>query len=216
MTTIDSRATSPQLDSTELDSPELDSTELTHTAFDRTSADVDSFTDTLDLRDVALAYAPSNRYIPSHVWFRTIDTLSPTKTIGLGRTNTTLIMPTIVQTDAATPYAGFDRTVTPSRNPVAQAHFEPGAYGNTSPATYVISFAVETFGPVTFTVQGLSFLPGVSGLGSRVVNGTASISVAYSSLPANQPVYAYIEQTAGARWNWYSTRISYPPIVLQP
>ncbi|MFM9921116.1 hypothetical protein [Lacisediminihabitans sp. H27-G8] len=210
MTTIDSRAVTPKFDDTGLDKTELD-----HTAFDRTSADVDSFTDTLDLRDVALAYTPSNRYIPSHVWFRTIETLSPTKTIGLGRTNTTLIMPTIVQTDAATPYAGFDRTVTSSRNPTAQVHFEPGAYGATTPATYVISFAVETSGPVTFTVQGLSFLPGVSGLGSRVVNGTQSISVVYSNLPANQPVYAYIEQTAGGHWNWYSTRISYPPIVLQ-
>ncbi|QNE46638.1 hypothetical protein F1C58_06765 [Glaciihabitans sp. INWT7] len=211
MTTIDSRAETPDLDHTELDRTELD-----HTRFDRTSADVDSFADTLDLRDVALPYTPSNRYIPWHLWFRTIDTLSPTKTIGLGRTNTTLIMPTIVQTDAATPYAGFERALTPSRNPTAQVHFEPGAYGATSPATYVISFAVETSGPVTFTVQGLSFLPGVSGLGTRVVNGTQSISIVYSNLPATQPVYAYIEQTAGGRWNWYSTRISYPPIVLQP
>jgi hypothetical protein len=190
--------------------------ELEHTAFDKTSADVMSFPDTLDLRDIARRYDPSDRFIPSHVWFRTIELLSPTKTIGLGRTNTTLIMPTIVQTDAATPYAGFDRSVTPSRNPVAQAHFEPSAYGNTTPATYVISFAVETSGPVTFNVQGMSFLPGVSGLGSRVVNGTASISVVYSNLAASQPVYAYIEQTAGAHWNWYSTRISYPPLVLQP
>ncbi|CAN5426109.1 hypothetical protein BH10ACT4_BH10ACT4_03350 [soil metagenome] len=190
--------------------------ELEHTAFDKTAADVMSFPDTLDLRDIARRYDPSDRFIPSHVWFRTIEVLSPTKTIGLGRTNTTLIMPTIVQTDAATPYAGFDRSVTPSRNPVAQAHFEPGAYGNTTPATYVISFAVETSGPVTFTVQGMSFLPGVSGLGSRVVNGTASISVVYSNLAASQPVYAYIEQTAGGHWNWYSTRISYPPLVLQP
>jgi hypothetical protein len=189
--------------------------ELDHTAFDKTAADVNSFPDTLDLRDIALAYSPSNHYIPSHVWFRTIDTLSPNKTVGLGRTNTTLIMPTIVQTDAATPYAGFDREVTPSRNPAAQVHFEPSAYGNTAPATFVISFAVETSGPVTFNVQGLSFLPGVSGLGSVVVNGAKSISVVYSNLASNQPVYALIEQTAGANWNWYSTRISYPPLVLQ-
>ena len=186
-----------------------------HTAFDTTAADVSSFPDSLDLRDIALRYTPTTHFIPSHVWFRTIDTLGPTKTVGLGRTNTTLIMPTIVQTDAATPHAGFDRTVTPGRNPAAQVHFDPGAYGNASPATYVISFAVETSGPVTFTVAGLSVLPGVSGLGSRVVDGAQSISVVYANLAPDQPVYAVIEQTAGAHWNWYSTRISYPPLVLQ-
>jgi len=37
------------------------------------------------------------------------ETLSATKTVGRGRTNLTIIVPTIVQIDAATPRATFDR-----------------------------------------------------------------------------------------------------------
>lgn len=184
--------------------------------FDRTSADITTFPDTLDLRDLATKYNPADRFIPSHFWYRTFETLSPVKTVGLGRTNVTLIMPTIVQTDATTPYAGFDRTATPSRNPSAGIHFLPSAYGNTSATTYVVSFSIETFGPVTLTVSAPTFIGGVSGAGQRVVDGSASVSVVFANLAPNQPVYVSLDQTAGAQWNWYSTRISYPPIVLQP
>lgn len=38
-----------------------------------------------------------------------VETLSPAKTFGRGRTNLTLIRPTILQLDATPPYAGFDR-----------------------------------------------------------------------------------------------------------
>ncbi len=186
-----------------------------HTEFDHTSADVSTFPDTLDLRDLAQKYDPSERFVPSVVWYRTIETLSPVKTVGLGRTNVTLIMPTIVQTDATTPYAGFDRRATPNRNPVAQVHFLPAAYGNTAPATYVVSFSIETTGPVTFTVSAPTFIGGVSGAGSRSVDGATNVSVVFSQLAPTQPVYVALEQTTGAQWNWYSTRIAYPPFVLQ-
>src|ERR1044072_6641627 len=46
--------------------------------------------------------------------FFSIETVTCTKTIGLGRTNLTIIRPTIVQIDQATPRASFDRRVTPS------------------------------------------------------------------------------------------------------
>src|SRR5689334_16054592 len=62
----------------------------------------------------------------------TIEMLSPTKTIGRGRTNLTLVSPTILQTDATTPYAGFGRGT-------VSVHFEPIAYGITSVATYIMT-----------------------------------------------------------------------------
>jgi hypothetical protein len=192
------------------------STSADFAEFDRTSADIRTFPDTLDLRDLAEKYNPAELFVPSHFWYRTFETLSPTKTVGLGRTNVTLIMPTILQTDATTPYAGFDPAQTPTRKPSAGIHFIPSAYGNTSAATYVVSFSIETFGPVTFTVSAPTFIGGVSGAGSRVVNGTASVSVVFANLAPNQPVYVSLDQTAGVGWNWYATRISYPPIVLQP
>ena len=80
------------------------------------------------------------------IFWTAIETLTPTRTIGKGRTGLTLIRPTILQTDAATPYAGFDRRESPNRNPAVSVHFNPGAYGATGPGTYVFTFAVEAFG----------------------------------------------------------------------
>jgi len=83
------------------------------------------------------------------VWpFVPIEVLSPIKTVGRGRTNLTLVSPTILQTDATTPYAGFgqgDGTVS--------VHFEPIAYGITSVATYIMVFSIQTFGSANFTLS---------------------------------------------------------------
>lgn len=184
------------------------------TEFDHTVADLSTFGDDIDLRALAIDATAAEFRLPPPFWFRTIETLTPAKTVGLGRTNVTLIMATIVQTDAATPYAGFDRQSTPTRNPVAQVHFLPSAYGAVGPATYVVTFSIETSGPSTFTVAAPS-IGEVSGTGSKSVNGRVGISVVFSNLSPGQPVYAYIEQTSGATWNWYATRISYPPLVVQ-
>jgi hypothetical protein len=79
-------------------------------------------------------------------FFIAIETLSPAKTVGLGETNLTIIMSTIVQLDAATPYASFDLTQTPSRNPTIQMHFYPAAYGITGTGNYIMEFRIESFG----------------------------------------------------------------------
>jgi hypothetical protein len=64
-----------------------------------------------------------------------IEMLTPTKTVGRGRTNLTLIA-TIFQTDATVPRASFDLR-NQARRPVAQMHFQPSGYGITSVATYI-------------------------------------------------------------------------------
>ena len=145
-------------------------------------------------------------------FFVPIETLGPTKTVGKGRTNLTIIRPTILQADATTPYVGFDRRESPSRNPAMQMHFEPGAYGITSAATYVMVFAIECFGQSTFNLNGGPVAP--SNAGTKVVNGKASVSLVFQNVQPSQPVFGYIEQTAGEAWNCYSVRARYPSLVF--
>lgn len=149
------------------------------------------------------------------LFFNTIDTLSPTKTVGKGRTNTTIIAPTIVQTDAATPMATFDRTVIKFRNPIIQIHFEPGAYGITSVSDYVITFFIQVFGQGTFNLQGFASTGTVVNAGAKTLRNQTSVSLIFQNLQPTQQTFAFLEQTAGPFWNWFSTRISFPPIIIQ-
>src|SRR4051812_49059679 len=82
--------------------------------FDERTIDLAKFQSDVAANDwkQLLAVAPSIPVFPLP-----IDTLRATRTIGRGRTNVTIIVPTIVQTDATTPSASFDRRVTTSRNP---------------------------------------------------------------------------------------------------
>ena len=148
------------------------------------------------------------------IFWNTIETLSATRTVGKGRTNLTLINATILQTDATSPYAGFDRTVTPNRNPVSQIHFEPSAYGITGTGTYYIAFTIDAGASATFSIQGYAGPGTVVNAGSRTVSGRKVLTLILKNVPANQQVYAFIEQTAGNAWSWYATEIQFPPLVI--
>lgn len=148
------------------------------------------------------------------IFWAPIDFLSPVHTVGKERTNLTLIRPTILQTDAVTPYAGFDRQESPTRNPAVSIHFEPAAYGITGVGTYVCTFTVESGGPVTLNASGYAASGTVVGAGPRSVNGKQTVSLTLKNLPAYGG-WAAIEQTAGAGWVWYSARIAYPPLVFE-
>jgi hypothetical protein len=145
-----------------------------------------------------------------------IETLSCTKTVGLGRTNLTIIVPTIVQVDAAVPRASFDRRATPSRNPIIQMHFEPSAYGITSVATYIMQFTIETFGQATFNLAGFAGSGTLANNGTKVLNGQVKVSLIMKDVPPAQQTFGFLEQTAGGAWNWFSTQVRFPPIVLSP
>lgn len=143
-----------------------------------------------------------------------IDTLSVTHPVGHGRTNLTLIQPTIVQTDAPSAYASFDRSINPARNPAVSVHFEPDAYGITTTRDYVITFYLDAPAPCTFSVTQYG-AASAGGLGSRTISGQHTISVVMNGLPAAQQCYAAIEQTAGQSWSWYRTVIGPPPLVFE-
>ncbi|GAA4055514.1 hypothetical protein [Agromyces indicus] len=146
----------------------------------------------------------------------TLEVISPTRTIGRGRTNLTLIRPTILQTDAAEPFAGFDLRESPNRNPAVSVHFRPSAYGATGVATYVFTFAVDAPTRAHFTPGGYAGSGTVDAAGSIRFSGRRAITVILRDVPPGLDASASIEQTDGASWSWFSTRISLPPIVIGP
>src|SRR5215210_5386235 len=122
--------------------------------YDKEKIDFTRFKPDIAEKDWKAVLTPVRLAGVTSAYFLPIETLTPAKTVGLGRTNLTIIMPTIVQTDAATPYAGFDRQTTPSRNPTISMHFEPGAYGVGASATFLMAFAIDVAGQSTFTLGG--------------------------------------------------------------
>ena len=148
--------------------------------------------------------------------FLTIDTLSVTRTVGSGRTNLTFIRPVIVQADAAAPFASFDRQVSPSGNPAISMHFEPKAYGITSVSSFLMVFAIQCFGPTTFNVGGFAGSGTLENTGTKVFNGTVTVSIGFHNVPPAQQTHGFLEQTGGAPWNFFSVRARYPfPVLIQ-
>ncbi len=150
-------------------------------------------------------------------WFPPpIEVISPVKTTGKGRTNLTLGSPDILQTDAAPPYASLSYRPTTAGGPFVSVHFEPSAYGITTPQTYVIAFLLEAASPVTVNAGGYAAGGTLGGTGPKTLVGTKSMSVVLNNVPANGQVSAYLQQSSpGGSWTWYSTSIEYPPLVIQ-
>ncbi|WP_223691041.1 hypothetical protein [Leifsonia poae] len=175
--------------------------------------DLSTFDKTLSLTDIATKIRVDDVF--HFPWFLPIDTISPTHTVGKGRTNLTLIAPDILQTDTTgTPYASFTAHQTPPGGPGVSVHFEPGAYGITGIGNYVISFALAASGPVTLSVGAYAGSGTVTGAGVKTVTGTVTVSVVLQNVPPGQPTYASVQQTAGAGWSWYSTSIEHPPLII--
>ncbi len=180
--------------------------------FDKRIVNFNKFKPDISEKDFQKILLPINDIV---FWpFSPIDTLSCTRTLGKGRTNITIINPTIVQVDANTPYAGFDKRVTQSSNPLIQIHFDPVAYGITHNATYVIEFVIETFGQSTFELNGFSLAGTLVNAGTKILNGPSRVSLVINNMPPTV-TYVYLEQRSGGAWNWYSTNISFPPLVIK-
>jgi hypothetical protein len=169
---------------------------------------------TLSLTD--LAHQISVHDVITFPWFRPIDTISPTHTVGKGETNLTLIAPDIMQTDTSgTPYASFSYRETPSGGPGVSVHFVPAAYGATATGNYLITFLVTASGAVNLQVGAYAGAGSTTGTGARTVNGNVAVVVGLQNVPPSQVTYAYIQQKGGASWQWFSTSIEYPPIIIK-
>jgi hypothetical protein len=148
--------------------------------------------------------------------FPTIDIISPTKTTGLGRTNLTVVRPVILQTDASPAFVTFDGALgSAQQRPTVSVHFEPSKYGLTGNVTFIMGFSIEAFGTVNLDLGAFAGSGTVSGTGPRTANGKQVVSLVFNNVPATQQVFGHVAQTGGARWNWFQTRISYLPVIVQ-
>src|SRR5437870_13905072 len=100
--------------------------------FDKRSVDLTKFKPDLSAMDINKLLGPSGSTVI--LPFGPIETLSPTKTIGRGRTKLTIIAPPIVQIDTPPPFARFDPQA-PCRKPPIHMHSQPSGYGTTSVRT---------------------------------------------------------------------------------
>src|SRR5262245_55155593 len=161
--------------SEKLPPPENRNIDLTKFKPDLTPANLKEILTPVKLRDASL------------IIFPTIETITPAKTVGLGRTNLTLKFPTIVQTDATPPFARFDFTRLPANpqsfeRPVVSVHFEPSKYGLTGNATFVMSFTVEVNGSATFTLGAFTVPGPVTGVGPRTITGKQTVSLVFNNV----------------------------------
>jgi hypothetical protein len=150
-------------------------------------------------------------------WLLPIETISPTHTVGKGRTNLTVIAPEIMQTDTTgTPFASFAFRQVPSGGPGVSVHFTPGAYGITAVGNYVISFLLSVSGQTKLSISGSVIGGTVTGAGTKSVNGNVALSVVLNNVQPTQVVNAAVQQReAGGTWSWFSTSIEHPPLILQ-
>lgn len=183
-------------------------------AFDERTVSITEFEPDLSAEDW-VAKSRVGELSTGPIFWAPIETLAPTRTVGNGRTNLTLIRPTILQTDAASPYAGFDRRESPTRNPAISVHFAPAAYGITGVGTYVFTFAVEAPTRSEFRPTGFAGGGTVDAPGAIRFSGKRVVTVILRNVPPVAETWAAIEQTDGESWSWFSTRISYPPLVFE-
>lgn len=179
--------------------------------------DPSSFVKTLSPSDLLTRIRPGDiLHLPP--FFFPIETISPTHTVGKGRTNLTLIAPDIMQTDTTgTPFASFTFRQIPAGGPGVSVHFDPGAYGATAVASYIVEFLISTSGTVSLTVGGFAGAGSVTGTGVKNVNGKVSVSVGLQNVAPGQVTFASIQQTSsGPGWQWFSTSIEHPPLVFEP
>jgi hypothetical protein len=179
--------------------------------FDKRHFDLAKFKPNLSDKDLSHLIGPIGGSIIFP--FLPIETLSPTKTIGLGRTNLTIIAPTIVQIDTPTPSATFDVRAQ-ARHPAIQMHFEPSAYGITTVATYFMEFTVQVFGQSTFNLDGFAGPGQVVNRGTKVLNGQTVITLILQNVPPTQQTFGFLEETSGVAWQWFRTKVRFPPIVI--
>ena len=148
--------------------------------------------------------------------FLTIDSLDIARTVGKGRTNLTFIRPTIVQADAATPFASFDLGASTLGRPAISMHFEPQAYGITAPVSFLMVFSIQCFGTTTFNIGGFAGNGTLENTGTKTFSGTVAVSLGFKNVPATQQTHGFLEQTGGSRWSFFSARTRFPfPVLSQ-
>jgi hypothetical protein len=75
-----------------------------------------------------------------------------------------------------------------------------------------MEFTIQVFGQSTFKLDGGPV--NVLNNGTKVLNGQTKVSLVFPNLSPSQQVFGFLEQTAGGAWNWFSTQVRFPDIVI--
>lgn len=144
-------------------------------------------------------------------WFFPVDTLSPAKTVGKGRTNLAFIAPVIVQTDAETPFVRLNRQSASQLDPTIQVHFDPAAYGITSVANYVMVFSIDSqeLSANNFNLWGYAGKGTLVNAGTKTLIGKQTVSLIFTNVPPSQQIAGVLQQTSGGNWLYYLTAIRF-------
>jgi len=158
------------------------------------------------------------------IWDLPFEVLKPAHLVGLARTNTTLVDPTIVQTDVLpptvpAPFAEFDMQRAQNQRAVVSHHFQASGYGATGIGTFIFSFTVQTTGDETGFTFGATTPPGtLIAPGNIRIHGstrTFTLTATLADLPADAEASIFLQQTDGAPWRWFQTAVRVPPPVLE-
>ena len=147
--------------------------------------------------------------------FLPIETLKVTKVLGLGRTNITIVAPTVVQADANPPRASFNRASQP-RKPAIQMHFQPSGYGISSTGTYIMEFTLQVLGTSTFNLVGNAGTGTVLNAGTKTLTGAVRVSMIFKDVPPQTETVGFVEQLAGGPWDWFAVQVRFPDPIISP
>jgi len=164
--------------------------------------DFSTFKPQLSAADIAKLTAQPGDIFP----IGPIETLSAARTIGRGQTNLILLHPAVVETDANNPYASYE-------SGSIQMYFDPGAYGIAYVASYVVEFNIVIHGNATFKRNGFAGSGNLPNIGTYTFNGPTTVQLVMQNVPS-QPIYGALKHASGAPWDWYSSAMRFPYIVV--
>ena len=79
-----------------------------------------------------------------------------------------------------------------------------------------MTFAIECFGQTTFNLNGFAGSGNLTNAGTKVLGGKITVTLGFNNVPPSQQTFGFLEQTAGAPWDFFSVQARFPFPVLQP
>ena len=77
-----------------------------------------------------------------------------------------------------------------------------------------MEFTVQVFGQSTFNLDGFAGSGQVVNKGTKVLNGQTIVTLILQNVPPTQETFGFLEETSGVVWQWFRTKVRFPPIVI--
>ena len=77
-----------------------------------------------------------------------------------------------------------------------------------------MDFTIQAFGQSTFNLAGFAGSGTVLNGGTKVLNGQTTVTLVLQNVPPSQQTFGFLEETSGVAWQWFRTKVRFPPIVI--